>query len=409
MRHPPPAALLLAALTAPLPAQPIAGDWVEQADARIEQHRKKPLRVLVLDADGKPADGAVVKIEQERHAFEVGVIFAADQPPEVDEAAAVWRCVNAASVEPLSPVLAPATQPEASHFEREKVRADSVYAATSRGWRLVHGGLLSADPARNDPRVAELPPWKQVERAANHATASHHFSHVVAFDVYTDALTPDAAAALSTPQLRPLFQLVRARLPGAPLNVRMSDALGFNRVGRMVERVTELQRAFVPFNGLSIDQRLGGVVKPATVEGALESLAATKLPVVFGRLEPGGGSEKIAAINAEVFLRAAFAAPNVRGVYLPLDPDDPNATLWDDRGRPTDVGEVVDKLFRQIWWTDLEAVTDRLGNADVRVFAGRHKITASLTDGTSADTLVWVPTDAERETLIVLQPLSEPK
>ena len=32
------------------------------------------VRFLVLDADARPVEGATVKIEQTRHAFEVGVV-----------------------------------------------------------------------------------------------------------------------------------------------------------------------------------------------------------------------------------------------------------------------------------------------------------------------------------------------
>ena len=50
--------------------------WAE-AQARIEQHRKADATILVTDADGKPASGAEVQVEQTRHAFLFGCnIFA---------------------------------------------------------------------------------------------------------------------------------------------------------------------------------------------------------------------------------------------------------------------------------------------------------------------------------------------
>ena len=50
--------------------------WAE-AEARIEQHRKADATIVVTDADGKPASGAEVQVEQVRHAFLFGCnIFA---------------------------------------------------------------------------------------------------------------------------------------------------------------------------------------------------------------------------------------------------------------------------------------------------------------------------------------------
>ena len=43
--------------------------WRKQAGARIEQIRKAPLKVCVVDDAGNPIRGATVHISQRRHAF----------------------------------------------------------------------------------------------------------------------------------------------------------------------------------------------------------------------------------------------------------------------------------------------------------------------------------------------------
>jgi hypothetical protein len=52
--------------------------WRKAAQERIDKLRKGDLRVLVLDAAGKPVPGAQVKVEMTRHAFRFGSAVAAD-------------------------------------------------------------------------------------------------------------------------------------------------------------------------------------------------------------------------------------------------------------------------------------------------------------------------------------------
>ena len=66
-------------LSSSLAADAVPGDqqlW-DEAEARIERHRKADATIVVTDADGKPASGAEVQVEQVRHAFLFGCnIFA---------------------------------------------------------------------------------------------------------------------------------------------------------------------------------------------------------------------------------------------------------------------------------------------------------------------------------------------
>ena len=49
-----------------------AQDWRTSAEARIDEHRKADLQVVVRDAAGEPVEGATVRAEMTRHAFKFG-------------------------------------------------------------------------------------------------------------------------------------------------------------------------------------------------------------------------------------------------------------------------------------------------------------------------------------------------
>ena len=61
---------MLVLLGGAMPAQ--GQDWRTSAEARIDQHRKVDLRIVVRDAAGEPVEGAAVRMEMTRHAFKFG-------------------------------------------------------------------------------------------------------------------------------------------------------------------------------------------------------------------------------------------------------------------------------------------------------------------------------------------------
>lgn len=66
------ATILIAAGPRPLSAAEPADELWQQADARIEKHRKADATIAVVDAAGKPVAGAKIEVRQTRHAFLFG-------------------------------------------------------------------------------------------------------------------------------------------------------------------------------------------------------------------------------------------------------------------------------------------------------------------------------------------------
>ena len=55
------------------PGQAPDAPWRAEADARIDQYRKADAEVLVVDENGNPIEGAVVRLQQQSHEFQFGV------------------------------------------------------------------------------------------------------------------------------------------------------------------------------------------------------------------------------------------------------------------------------------------------------------------------------------------------
>lgn len=88
--------------------RPFDEKWFADAEQRIVHHRTAPLRVEVVDADGKPLVGAAVSVRMTRHAFHFGsalsdgMLLPSGRRSDADRAryqAAFLRLFNTATIE----------------------------------------------------------------------------------------------------------------------------------------------------------------------------------------------------------------------------------------------------------------------------------------------------------------------
>ena len=410
------AALLTLLITAAAPAQNMQAPWVDQADARIERHRMTDLRVIVVDAEGRPAPRAKVRVEQVRHDFPFGVVLdVADfeggaQPGAARDDAPVWRCFNAVSLEQAS--AWPRVQAEPGQWDFTTVD-DMLRWAERRGLVTRWGGLTSADPARVPQWLLALQGKDLAGAVEDHVRTVlvRYGRRVQQFDVHTQMFDHDLLASrLGEPMVRRLHEYAQAMGPDARRSIRFEDGLVGARLQRMIERVVEMREAFVPFDSVSVDQRFTGMILQSPLQKAVDALATLKIDVVVSNLEVSGPTPGAAAVNLEVVLRTLFADPTVRGIFLSGVTGgqftDATAALLDDEGRPTPAGGVYEGLVRGRWWTDFTADADDLGNVQRRVMAGTYHLTALLPGGATAETTVYLPVSLETR-VVLLTALAE--
>ena len=403
--------LALLCVTSQIPAQLLQGEWVQRTDDAIQKHRTTELRIIVLGPGGAPASGAKVHVQQLRHDFDVGLVVGDAGLPAERTGLPPYRVFNAIALDRLT--AWPRLQPAPEDGAPAPLLA-LIEDARARGLTVRWGGVVSADAGRWPDWAAGLRGDALRESLLAHAerVARAGGGNVATFDLYTHALEHDQVEArLGTAMLRRLFEEFGAAAPSASRAVRFEDALSPERVQDMIDEATSLERSFVPFEAIAIEQRVGGILVQAPLARVFEVLGGLGKDVVIASLEIGGGSPSAAALNLETFLRTAFAQPRVTGIYFAgLAADsltDPNAALLDDEGQPTAAGGIVDTLFRGAWWTSADAETDELGNVYTRAFFGEHRITATLADGSTLETRLYLhPQEPQR--VVVLEPMAPP-
>lgn len=378
-----------------------------ELDARIRAHRQTDLNVIVLDGADHAAQGAVVDIEQQTHAFRIGFRLAADGPTwpaGFASEAQGWRVFNAVS-------LAHRTgwrglQPEGpSDLASRRIRAALTQAARA-GLAARWGPLVPES-------VVDLPEWAVPLRGDDlRRVLVAYLDRVVGN--YGHAVTGidlpgrPADGRLGFGMVRLLQQEADALAPGTPMNLSFSAGLVGPDAQPARRAAESAAKQFVGHQGLTLGGRLGPSAVDA-LDPALVGWRALGLPGVIEPLvvaeDPALGSGE----NLRRVLRSLFAEPWISGIYFgdttPAASGDPAAALFDAAGIPTAAGGVLDELFAQTWWTRTQVTAGPRGRATARVFYGRHRVVVTLPDGTSFATSLWVgPGDAGPRT-VVLQPV----
>jgi len=381
---------------------------VDQAQAAIDEHRKTPIRVLVLDAAGEPAAGAAVHLQQLKHEFPLGFVVPSDGWPSGYRAGdEVWRLFNTASLERHTRWAN--LEDDGGAFDAAHV-ADAARPAEAAGLELWWGPVISADPGRNPGRLLRLE-RRELGRALTGQVdriVGAHGRRAAAFDLYANTLDHDLIESrFGEAKLRRLFDRADAIAPDASLRLRMTDVLGRRRSLDAVRAITGYNEAFVGFDALALEQHYTGRIEHGAVQLGMTRLEALGVPIVFASLEVTGEQPLETAVSLETVVRVLYASPRVAGLcFAGVTPDDAadlDAALFDERGEPTAAGSVLDSLFTRVWRTDEQVEADDLGNVYHRVFPGHYQVTATLADGTQTTSIAHFP-KAEEAKLLVVQP-----
>jgi hypothetical protein len=386
-------------------AQVLQGEWVEASEARIDEHRKTDVTVIVLDRADRAVQGATVRLRLTRHDFLIGLTLPSDRlPPEGLHKRPVYRCLNAIALDRLTDWATPSVRSDVSPGE-----VASAWEQAVDPIRIGFGRVVSADPARNTDKLSLLSARDLRDAVLARINLAAGFEpEPDTYDLYADLLYQDMIERkLGTGMLPRMFDHARARRPDARFGLRVRDVVSLQRTRDLSLAVQKLQVRQVGFDHVTIEQRFAGQVQPRPLERMLDqALGSLDVPASFALLEVGGPSDVAAGLNMETFLRIAFAQPGIEGVAFAGLTDDQliekHAALIDAHGEPTPAGLALDQLFIKHWRTDERATTDERGNAEARVFTGWYDLTATLPDGQTIVGRAYIP-KSERTKLIVLQ------
>jgi len=412
-------------------AAPRDDELWQQADARIEKHRKTDIKVIVRRA-GKPLPGAKVAIEQTQHAFLFGCnifLFGRAGDPAAEEAyrQRFAALLNYATLPFYWPSYEP-RQGQPDHQRSEQIaRWCREHGIATKGHPLAWN---FADPAWLPEDVEEV---RRLQLARIEDCVSRFAGLIDRWDVVNEATHFDRPEFLRrAPRTSALWQklgrveftrecFLHARKANPKAILLINDYRTDPAYEKLIEQLVDKDGHRL-YDAIGIQSHMhGGVWPNQRIWEVCERFARFGAPLHFtettiisgdpGRLRPGPGlttpeGEAYQAREVVRFYTMLFSHPAVQAV-----------TWWDfsDRGAwqrapagflradmsPKPAYHELMKLIKGKWWTRTEGTTDPQGTFLCRAFFGDYRVKV-VVDGRAVDRVLKIAPGEKNEVTVDL-------
>ncbi len=382
-------------------------EFLAQADARIEQHRKADLAVRVVDASGRPVPGATVDVQMQRHAFQWGTAVQAHRINRSDSDSRNYRqrlLENYNSVVFENEHKWPAWEGHfGSTFSQVQsftalpwIAANDLYL---RGHYVTWATFSGREGFVSGPGVPEGSIANLESELFNHIDDKLPplESFVGEWDVINHPIgwaPPTYEEEFGTSFYRDIINYTRT-ITNHDLWINEDNVLGGNRFRQGLETQEEYERIIeyliaegaapdgIGFQGHFIEEYGRSDVPIEDIYASLERFAALvpRLKITELDIDVGADEARQATLMHD-YLKTFFSHPAVEGVTVwgfwegqIWRPD----TAWyrlDWSEKP--VVSTYQSLVFNEWWTDESGQTSETGEFSVRGFKGDYLVEVSV-------------------------------
>jgi GH35 family endo-1,4-beta-xylanase len=290
-------------------------DWKTQANARIEQIRKRDVQLRVSDPSGNPLPGVIVNARQRRHQFAFGSaingnisnpayssFFRTNFEWAVMENESKWY-YN----EPTQGAVTYAVADSLANFCRTNaitLRGHSIF------WAVDQYVQTWVQNLSNSNLVAAL--QSRLNSAVGHFRGT--FMH---WDVNNEMLHGNYYGNRLGNSINPwMFQQAHLLDSNAVLFVNDYNVVEGTETDAYKQQIQQLIAAGAPVSGIGAQGHFGGTISPSLTESRLDSLAEMGLPIWISEYDSLNADASVRADNLEILYRTAFSKPYVGGVLM---------------------------------------------------------------------------------------------
>ena len=372
----------------------INGDWLAEANAGIEEHRKRDVTVRIVDQNGDPVIGAEVNLQQKSHHFQFGA------------------CINNLLVENtdykdffINHYEWGVHENYAKWRKMEKYRDELNYTKVGAQYdTCIANGIKMRGHNVFWCFEQYLPDWAQgsnltdaelgAEMVERITDAVGYFAQdgrkMYHWDVNNEMLHGSYFKDRLGDTIRSwMFRQANLADPDARLFVNDYNILAGRYPQEFVKQIEELQSQGAPIHGIGVQTHMHDKVNPYAIKHSLDILSETGLPVLSTEFDIEFLDENIRANRLERFFRVIFGHPNTTGIFMWGFWEDshwkniqygPVAHIVDSDWSLNAAGIKYEELIEE-WTTDTTIVSGINGELNCRVFHGGFDITVSPADG----------------------------
>jgi len=357
-------------------------DWQTEADQRIDQLRKRDVKVTVTDNTGKPVNGATVTLKQQSRDFPIGMALGFDafdtEPNYREYVIGRFNWI--------------VHENEAKWYSNEWARDEVTYHkgdailnfAVANGIEMRGHNIFWAPeewqpswvPGLSDEELA-IETNDRLESVVAHFKGS--FRH---WDVNNEMLHGSFFQDRLGADIRKwMFERTREIDPDVKLFVNDYNIISSGEADSYVRQIQGFLDQGFPIDGIGVQGHFTHV-DPWVVLTRLDKVAQFDLPVWVTEFDVVQVDPNDRADELETFFRTAYSHPSVEGILMwgfwaGSHWKGPNAALVDLDWTINAAGQRFDDLMAE--WTSNEArMTNGSGISRARVFHGGYEIEINL-------------------------------
>jgi GH35 family endo-1,4-beta-xylanase len=375
------------------------GDWKSDANARIEQNRKRNAQITVVDMNGQPVHDINVQIEQVSHSFAFGSCFNSGHLNDSVYTTFFKNHFEWAVCENESKWTANEGQTQGNVTY---TNADNIYTWCHNNGIIMRGHCLFWEQQTSLPGwVANLgyAPWPQTSALYTacqnrlNSAVPHFQGKFVHWDVdneqlsdsFFDRLEVGGAGSADVNSRVWMYQRANQLDPSCKLfvNEYSGNSFGGYTATAYINLINNLRGKGAPIHGIGLQGHINSPFQPDTYwSSVLTPLNALGLPIWATEFDSDTTSDSQRATDLENYFRIMFSDPNVEGIMLW---GFMTGTTWrasgawglvNSSGTLNAAGTEYESLMNE--WTTKDAnYTDPNGKVNFRGFHGSYEITLS--------------------------------
>lgn len=355
--------------------------WVDNSNAKIDEIRKRDIKITVLDTNRRELEGVTVEVKQTRHAFAFGTALrrsGLDNPSYVEF---VKKYFNWAVFENESKWYT--NEPTMGNVTYEE--ADYMYDFCQRNGITVRGHCIFWEDQGNQPSwLGWLDPFSlrfAVDNRLN-SVVSHFKGKFVHWDVNNEMLHGSFFKDRLGESIWPyMFNRTREIDPNVKIFVN-NNVTTVKEIDDYLAQINWLKSQGVKIDGIGLHGHFGEKVDRDVVKGMLDKLSSANIPIWITEYDSCTSDENRRADNLENLYRTAFSHPSVQGILM--------WGFWEGahwKGRDAAIvnydwtlnqaGKRFEALMEE-WTTKESGRTDETGSFYLRGFYGEYEITLTV-------------------------------
>ncbi|MEJ6951299.1 endo-1,4-beta-xylanase [Natronospora cellulosivora (SeqCode)] len=359
-----------------------AENWEAEANARIEELRKRDVQVRVVDQNNNPVPGAYVDVSQVSKSYPFGSALSIDSFHNPQYTDFFKENFNWAVFENAAKWYH--TEPSRGNYNYRdsdmmyewceendiKVRGHCVFWAVDQYVQHWVQNLSDQELRQEvDKRLEDIVPRYRGK-----------FLH---WDVNNEMLHGDFYARRLGEDIRTyMFQRTKELDPDAKLFINDYNVISYSSTDAYAAQIQDLLDQGAPIEGIGAQGHFGETVDPIEVKSRLDRLAEFGLPIWISEYDSTTPDEYQRADNLETLYRLAYSHPAVEGIMM--------WGFWaSDHWRGQDAAIVnhdwslneAGRRYQQLmdeWETHESGYTNNAGSYNFRGFHGNYDITVNV-------------------------------